>query len=70
MVSTHDLGWSAAHCDLLCLLSTRVIAFGPPAQALSADRLAEAYGGAMLVDVGGVRILAPEGHHEPLICTT
>ncbi|HWH67322.1 MAG TPA: ATP-binding cassette domain-containing protein, partial [Gaiellales bacterium] len=63
VVSTHDLGWSAAHCDLLCLLSTRVISFGPPAQALSADRLAEAYGGAMLV-VGGVQILAPEGHHS------
>ena len=63
VVSTHDLGWSAAHCDLLCLLSTRVISFGPPAQALSAERLAEAYGGAMLV-VGGVHILAPEGHHS------
>jgi hypothetical protein len=40
-----------------------VISFGQPAQALSADRLAEAYGGAMLV-VGGVHILAPEGHHS------
>ena len=39
-----------------------MIAFGPPAQALAADALADAYGGALL-EVGGVRILAPEGHH-------
>jgi manganese/zinc/iron transport system ATP- binding protein len=63
LVSTHDLGWSAAHCDLVCLLSTRVISYGAPAQALDAVRLNEAYGGAMLV-VGGVQILAPEGHHS------
>jgi manganese/zinc/iron transport system ATP- binding protein len=63
VVSTHDLGWSAQHCDLLCLLATRVVSYGPPHQALSAERLAEAYGGALL-DMGGVRILAPEGHHS------
>jgi ABC-type Mn2+/Zn2+ transport system ATPase subunit len=63
VVSTHDLGWSAQRCDLLCLLSGRVVSYGPPAEALSAERLAEAYGGALL-DVGGVRILAPEGHHS------
>ncbi len=62
IVSTHDLGWAARHCDLLCLLSRRVIAFGPPAEALDGDRLADAYGGE-LIEVGGVRILAPEGHH-------
>jgi hypothetical protein len=39
-----------------------VVSFGPPEQALAPERLAEAYGGA-LIDVGGVRILAPEGHH-------
>jgi manganese/zinc/iron transport system ATP- binding protein len=62
IVSTHDLGWAARHCDLLCLLSRRVIAFGPPAEALDGERLADAYGGE-LVEVGGLRILAPEGHH-------
>jgi hypothetical protein len=40
-----------------------VIAFGPPAEALNANRLAEAYGG-QIIDVGGIRILAPEGHHS------
>jgi manganese/zinc/iron transport system ATP- binding protein len=62
VVTTHDLGWSARQCDVLCLLSGNVIAYGPPAQALAADNLARAYGGALL-EVGGVRILAPEGHH-------
>jgi ABC-type Mn2+/Zn2+ transport system ATPase subunit len=63
LISSHDLGWASAHCDLVCLLSRRVIAFGPPAEALDAARLAEAYGGQIL-DVGGIRILAPEGHHS------
>jgi manganese/iron transport system ATP-binding protein len=63
VVSTHDLAWAAARCDLVCLLSRRVIGFGPPDRALAGDALADAYGGA-LIDVGGVRILAPEGHHE------
>jgi ABC-type Mn2+/Zn2+ transport system ATPase subunit len=63
VVATHDLGWSAGVCDLVCVLSRRVVAFGRPAQALTGERLAEAYGGA-LVELGGVRILAPEGHHS------
>jgi ABC-type Mn2+/Zn2+ transport system ATPase subunit len=62
LVSTHDLGWSARHCDLLCVLARRVLAFGSPAEALTGERLAEAYGGELL-EVGGIRILAPEGHH-------
>jgi ABC-type Mn2+/Zn2+ transport system ATPase subunit len=62
VVSTHDLAWSARRCDLLCLLSGRVVSYGPPGEALAPDRLAHAYGGE-LIDVGGVRILAPEGHH-------
>ena len=62
VVSTHDLGWAASLCDLLCLLAGRVVCYGPPAQALDAELLAEAYGGAV-IELGGVRILAPEGHH-------
>ena len=62
VVSTHDLAWSARRCDLLCLLSGRVVSYGPPTDALAPARLADAYGGE-LIDVGGVRILAPEGHH-------
>jgi manganese/zinc/iron transport system ATP- binding protein len=62
VVSSHDLAWASARCDLVLLLSGRVVAFGPPAEALDADCLAAAYGG-QVVDVGGVLVLAPEGHH-------
>ena len=62
VVSSHDLAWASARCDLVCLLAGRVVAFGPPAEALDAACLAEAYGG-QVVDVGGVLVLAPEGHH-------
>jgi len=54
---------TAEHCDLLCLLNGRVCAFGPPRETLNPECLAAAYGSSVL-DVGGVRILAPEGHHE------
>jgi manganese/zinc/iron transport system ATP- binding protein len=63
LVSSHDLGWASVHCDLVCLLSRRLIAFGPPAETLTAARLAEAYG-SQILDVGGIRVLAPEGHRS------
>ena len=63
VVSTHDLGWAASQCDLLCLLAGRVVCYGPPDRVLDAELLADAYGGALL-EIGGVRILAPEGHHH------
>jgi ABC-type Mn2+/Zn2+ transport system ATPase subunit len=62
VVSSHDLAWASARCDLVCLLAGRVVACGPPAEALDAYCLAAAYGG-QVVDVGGVLVLAPEGHH-------
>jgi len=62
VVSSHDLAWASARCDLVCLLAGRVIAFGPPSEALDAACLAKAYGG-QVVDIGGVLVLAPEGHH-------
>ncbi len=62
VVSSHDLAWASARCDLVCLLAGHVVAFGPPAEALDAACLAAAYGG-QVVDVGGVLVLAPEGHH-------
>ncbi len=34
VVSSHDLAWASARCDLVCLLAGRVVAFGPPAEAL------------------------------------
>ena len=63
VISTHDLGWAAQNCDLICLLAGTVHAFGPPRETLTAEALAGVYG-ATTIEVGGVRILAPEGHHH------
>jgi ABC-type Mn2+/Zn2+ transport system ATPase subunit len=56
LVSTHDLGWAAAHCDLLCLLAGRVIAFAPPREALRRETLERVYGRALL-DLGSLQLL-------------
>ncbi len=63
VISTHDLGWAAQNCDLICLLAGTVHGFGPPRETLTAAALADVYG-ATTIEVGGVRILAPEGHHH------
>jgi ABC-type Mn2+/Zn2+ transport system ATPase subunit len=63
IISSHDLNWVAERCDLLCLLDHRVYAYGPPHEALTPECLSAAYGASVL-EVDGVRILAPEGHHE------
>jgi manganese/zinc/iron transport system ATP- binding protein len=60
LISTHDLGWAAAHCDLMCLLARRLVAQGPPAEVLTPDALRAAYG-RTLVDVGGVTLLSEGG---------
>jgi ABC-type Mn2+/Zn2+ transport system ATPase subunit len=45
LVATHDFKLAADHFDDVLLLNRRLIAYGPPAEALAADRLLEAYGG-------------------------
>ena len=52
VISTHDLGWAAQNCDLICLLAGTVHAFGPPADTLTAEALADVYG-ATTIEVGG-----------------
>lgn len=44
LVSLHDLKIAAEHFDRIVLLNRRLIAFGEPAQVLSAERLVQAYG--------------------------
>ncbi|MGQ9684285.1 MAG: metal ABC transporter ATP-binding protein [Anaerolineae bacterium] len=44
LVSTHDLQLAAQHFDRVLLLNQRVIAFGPPAEVLTAANLSEAMG--------------------------
>ena len=45
LVATHDLNQAAEQFDQMLLLNRRVIAFGPPAQVLTAENLALAFGG-------------------------
>lgn len=45
LVSTHDLNLAAEHFDRLALLNRRLIAFGPPREAITREFLAAAYGG-------------------------
>ena len=45
LVATHDLAGVTALADEALLLAGRVVAHGPPAQVLTPDRLAEAFGG-------------------------
>jgi len=49
LLSTHDLEMASMRFDRLVLLNRRVIAEGPAATVLTAERLAAAYGGRLLV---------------------
>ena len=48
LVSTHDLNLAVEWSDQLALLNQRLIAYGPPREAVTPQRLAEAYGGQAL----------------------
>ncbi len=62
--STHDLA-DAAGADLVLLLATRQVAFGPPGQVLAPPALAEAFGGAMLhMDEGHIVLDDPHRCEE------
>jgi ABC-type Mn2+/Zn2+ transport system ATPase subunit len=64
-VATHDLE-DASASDHVVLLAGRVVASGPPAEALSRAHLQEAYRGRLL-DVGGDAMLVDDDahHHHP-----
>ena len=62
LVSTHDLG-DARRCDLVLVVSTRLVAFGPPAVALAAGPLREAYG-ARVVHLDEDTLLLDDPHHH------
>ncbi len=49
LLSTHDLEMASTRFDRLVLLNKRVVAEGPAATVLTAERLAAAYGGRLLV---------------------
>ncbi|WP_460780363.1 heme ABC transporter ATP-binding protein [Microbacterium shaanxiense] len=62
-VVLHDLNAALAHADRLTLLASgRVIASGPPAEVLTAERIAQVYGQAVDVfphPVSGVPLVVP-----------
>ncbi len=49
MISTHDLHLAKERFDQVALLNHRLIAYGPPGQALTPENLSEAFGGRLLV---------------------
>jgi manganese/iron transport system ATP-binding protein len=49
LIATHDLNQAAEQFDQMILLNRRVVAFGPPAQVLTTENLARAYGGQLHV---------------------
>jgi len=49
MISTHDLRLATERFDQVILLNRRMIAYGKPAEVLSASTLSEAFGGRVLV---------------------
>jgi ABC-type Mn2+/Zn2+ transport system ATPase subunit len=49
LMATHDLNQAAEHFDRVVLLNKRIIAFAPPAAALTPNNLLQAYGGHMHV---------------------
>lgn len=62
VVTTHDLH-TALQGDHVVLLATRIVAAGPPAEVLTEDNLAEAYGGHVHELPGGGRLLDDPAPH-------
>ncbi len=64
VVSTHDLAEAAA-ADQLVLLAGHVVAAGPPAEVLTEEHLARAYGGRLVrLPRGGLLVDDGSHHHE------
>jgi ABC-type Mn2+/Zn2+ transport system ATPase subunit len=57
LISTHDLSLASRHFDRVLLLHRRVVAFGSPAEVLTAQALSEAFGGQVLVLENGAVVV-------------
>ncbi len=66
LVSTHDLTMAAERFPNVLLLNRRVIAYGSPSEALSAEALGQAFGKQIFFSGGGVIVdqCCPPGEHE------
>ncbi len=69
MVSTHDLNMAAQRFETVLLLNKGLVAYGPPASALSAASIQRAFGGQVLFlnDVAAIvdDCCPGEDHHHP-----
>lgn len=66
LVSTHDLNLAATRFDEVLLVNRRLIACGPPNEALTSQRLTEAFGGQVLFLNGAV--VVDKAVHEEKQC--
>jgi ABC-type Mn2+/Zn2+ transport system ATPase subunit len=57
IISTHDLNLAAANFDLVLLLNHRLVAYGPPREALSQQNLLRAFGSSLLVLENGTMLV-------------
>lgn len=64
LMTTHDLAEAAA-TDHVLLLAGRIVASGAPEQVLTADNLADAYGGRLLRLADGMVLIDDPHHHAP-----
>ena len=62
IITTHNFE-DAARCDLVLLLATRFVAFGPPDEVFTEDHLRTAFGG-RFVRVGDTMIIDDPHHHD------
>jgi ABC-type Mn2+/Zn2+ transport system ATPase subunit len=66
VTTTHDVGM-AGDADLVILVANDVVAFGPPADVLTPENLARAYGGHLHVLPDGTLVLDDPAHHGALL---
>ena len=62
VMTTHDLA-EASTTDHVLLLAGRIVAAGSPAEVLTADHLADAYGGRLLRLADGMVLIDDPHHH-------
>jgi ABC-type Mn2+/Zn2+ transport system ATPase subunit len=66
ITTTHDVG-AAATADLVLLLATEVVAFGPPREVLVPELLGRAFGGHLHVLEDGTLVLDDPSHHGAVL---
>ena len=66
ITTTHDVG-AAATNDLVLLLSTEVVAYGPPQEVLVPELLGRGFGGHLHVLEDGTMVLDDPAHHGAVV---